>query len=75
MSLELTETVFIKKIGMNKREVEFLSNLLKTELPLVGFGSMDLSVNKKVMISLKLLVASGNFQKCFKRPFIVSLPQ
>ena len=36
---------------MNKREVECLFNLLKTEMSSVGTKSMDLSVSKKSGIS------------------------
>ena len=45
---ELTENVVIKEFRMDKREVEFLRNLLKTQLPSVGFRNTDLSVKENV---------------------------
>ena len=68
---ELPENAFIKKFRLSKREVEILCNLLKTELSSVGSRSMDLSVDEKVMISLKTL-ASGSFQSSFNDLFNVS---
>ena len=64
---------FLREFRMTKPEVNYLSGLLKDELYSRGRRNIDLSVEDKVLISLKTL-ASGSFQNTSKDFLNVSQP-
>ena len=70
---ELSDEDFLKEYRMTKGEVNYLCNLLKDDLSPRGRRLIDLTVQEKVLISLKTL-ASGSFQNSSKDALNVSQP-
>ena len=64
---------FIKEFRMTKEEVNDLCEVVRPYMYTRGNRKSDLTVEEKVLLSLKTLV-SGSFQKCSKDFLKVSQP-
>ena len=67
-----TEEV-IKEFRMSKSEMKYICDLIKDSMQPVGYRSIDLSLEQKVLICLKTL-GSGSFQNCSKNVTDVAQP-
>ena len=71
--LEYTEDEFIGEFRMNKQQVKSVCELVQDNMFTRGSRRQDLTVEEKVLVSLKTL-ASGSFQNCSKDFLEVSQP-
>ena len=68
-----TEDNFRTEFRMSKAEIIKICDIVKDEMYTKGCRKMDLSIEEKVLISIKTL-ASGSFQNCSKDFIKVSQP-
>ena len=68
-----TEDNFRTEFRMSKAEIIKMCDIVKDEMYTKGCPKMDLSIEKKVLISIKTL-ASGSFRNCSKDFIKVSQP-